>query len=437
MKKTKLFAFLGAAVLTAGIALSVGLTPSKSTLEANAGASDVWSICGSMNGWTPSNTTYDMTRKDNDASGNYVWEIQMTLSASDEFKIVKNHKWGGDIGWDNYSTDNGKGDYLKNSGGNFGVKVAGDYIITFTDKSVTISSHNPWAGDVKIEPYSATKHVITYHAETPETEEFSDGAVWNSKFIEKEGYRLEGWYTDVELTTKFEKGSKISSDLDLYPNYIAASDFSIYVMDSSKVLGGSINAYMWRDLLDGGNGGDWPGTAATTSTVAGVVKVDIDASKSYDSIIFNGGNNKPQTINLTLATESTLYVLGAKDTEGKYAASTVTVSVAGLSEYIMAEDTEGQCVAKYPIANTVYLLLSAEEQETFTTDAAHADAKTRYEAWALSLGQTPYVAMSSTKGLLTKMTSENNLMVVILVITASVIACAVAFKLVKKSRKEN
>lgn len=434
MKKTKLFAALGIGLVSLGLAVGATAGAAKAEPVHAADPTTKWAAIGTIGG-TNWNTDFGFTW---DATDNR-FELTMNMSANQEFKLRYNKTWSKEISYDNnFNPDSNIKTYLSQSGTNFKVKVNGNYTLCLNKDIESWTNGYAWALTIVQNVEKADVTITYYDGETLlKTVTAKEDDLFAPIFAEKEGYRLEGWYTDAELTTKIAKGTALTSSMSVYANYVEAEGYTVYVFDSANALQGTPNVHLWRNQLDGESIDTWPGLATTATSVAGVYSIEIDASKSCDSIIFNGGNNKPQTIDLTLATEDTLYVLGAKDAEGKYAASTVTVSVAGLSEYIMAEDTEGQCVAKYPIANTVYLLLSAEEQETFTTDAAHADAKTRYEAWALSLGQTPYVAMSSTKGLLTKMTSENNLMVVILVITASVIACAVAFKLVKKSRKEN
>ena len=74
---------------------------------------------------------------------------------------------------------------------------------------------------------------------------------------------------------------------------------------------------MWSDTFDGHNNSAWPGTQISKDSYGRYV-VDVDASKSYDSIIFD--NNTDQTVDIKLADcehEGT-FVLGSKNTEGKY-----------------------------------------------------------------------------------------------------------------------
>lgn len=302
------------AVITMVLAVVAIVVPANRTTEVEAATT--WSLAGDFQGWNASDKTY--TLEYNNSTARY--EIIVTFAAGAQFKIVKNYSWDFSIGWDNYGTNNGKGTYLQNSGGNFKVKTAGDYLIYFYDK--TTSSYNPWAGDVGIEVYTVSKHTITYHAETTITEEYSDGQVWNSKFIEKEGYRLEGWYTDSKLTSKFTKGTKVTSDLDLYPNYVLAENYTVYFNDNGS-YGASVNAYTWSDEYGDVNVA-WPGVAMTK--VGDVWAVEIVASKSCDKIIFNDGTN--QTVNLDLVTGEATYVLGAEGNATVHETPKVTTKIA-------------------------------------------------------------------------------------------------------------
>ena len=122
-----------------------------------------------------------------------------------------------------------------------------------------------------------------------------EGTTFNPEFVEEEGFRLEGWYKDSALSTKMEKGSLIESDLTLYPNYVEAEDYTLYVKTTSD-LGSSVNAYMWREATDGGNN-SWPGVALT-KVEDNLYSIEMDASKSFDRIIFNG--NSKQTGDLII-----------------------------------------------------------------------------------------------------------------------------------------
>ena len=108
-------------------------------------------------------------------------------------------------------------------------------------------------------------------------------------FIEKEGYKLEGWYTTptFEQGTKFEKGYDIVGSIDIYANYVVAHDYFIYV--EAKNIGWkmeNMSVYKWSDYFSSHNNG-WPGSKEDIVYLGnGIYRVHIDASKSFDYLIF-------------------------------------------------------------------------------------------------------------------------------------------------------
>ena len=459
--KKKLFGFV-AMLLTLGTLGGLSLAKANDSFKedsAYATASDVWSICGTINGWNPSDKTYDMQHTSDDASGNYIWTIKITFKADDQWKIVKNHAWGGDIGWSDYSTDQGKGTYLTNSGGNFKVKQAGDYIVTFTDKSVKNSSYGPWAGDVKIEPYTETKYQVTYHVDTEVVQEFSQNEVWNSYFVEKEGYRLEGWYTDSSLKNEFVKGSKVTSNLDLYPKYTEAKDFRILVSEhwfgASSSGDHSMSVYLWRDTLEGGNN-TWPGEAIDLNTKFDNYYVfTIDASQSYSKLIISNDklqNDPRQTVDLSLDNydDLSVYNIGDLNTdENKYNAACAGVNEISLAykiyelagDFIDNEDeTEitTNCHSNYETAKKMFLSLSADAKENFQNfnDGELLLAKTTYEHWCeVNNDNSPYAG--EVKGANVALSFVNDNYAYIIVFVAISAIAVVGLVLLKKKRALN
>lgn len=294
-----------------------------------------WSVTGTVNGWNPADTTYDMKW----VAANDRYEVVVTFKKGDLFKITRNHGWNNAIGWDGWSTDKGKSDYLKcaASDQNFEVTVAGDYLIYLYDNDS--AGYGFWAGDMGIEPYSATKFTVTYNAETVVTEEYTANQKFHPKFIEKEGYKLVGWYTDSALTTEFAKGTAVTSNLSLYPKYVEATDYVIYLVDSSNVLGSAVSAYMWSDVY--GHDNTWPGVALEKTSDRGW-KLTVTASKSFDRIIFNGNSKQTVDLVLTDANAGDTFVLGKANTEGKYAATVnATGVVYGLQDLVSSYYKEG------------------------------------------------------------------------------------------------
>ena len=139
-------------------------------------------------------------------------------------------------------------------------------------------------------------------------ETVNEGTAYVPKFSEEEGFKLEGWYTDQSLTKKMEKGTTITSNLNLYPNYVEATDYVIYFKDDANLFGNKVNAYMWADKLDGSFNVAWPGTTMEKDQDRGW-KLTVDASKSFDSIIFNNGTLQTDNLDLTKVNEKDTFVL--------------------------------------------------------------------------------------------------------------------------------
>ena len=173
------------------------------------------------------------------------------------------------------------------------------------------------------------------------TETVNEGTVYLPKFSEEEGFKLEGWYTDNSLTKKMEKGTAVTSNLTLYPKYVEATDYVIYFKDSSNVLGNTPYVYMWADALTGDN--TWPGVALEKDQDRGW-KITVDASKSFDSIIFNNGASetiKTEDLDLTLARNGDTFVLGAKGAENYTATVEHTGVLYGLKDLVSEYYNDG------------------------------------------------------------------------------------------------
>lgn len=163
--------------------------------------------------------------------------------------------------------------------------------------------------------------------------DIAEGTEYNDlPFYEKEGYRLDGWYTDSSLTNKFVKGTAITGDTNLYAKYVAAEDYTIYFKDSENKFGDTVYVYMWSSSVVSENA-SWPGEIITKNE-DGKFVIDIDASKSFDGIIFNNGSGdgKVKTEDLTLegTKDGDTFVLGSKNSSGHYTATLeeyVTISI--------------------------------------------------------------------------------------------------------------
>lgn len=189
--------------------------------------------------------------------------------------------------------------------------------------------------------------VTFYHDnENIGTKKYTEGDTFNSEFIEREGYRFEGWYTDASLTNEFVTGSEIKSDMDLYGKYVEASDYTIYFEDNGT-FGSSVYVY----LFDGDRNNTWPGVEISKNDDDKWAVV-IDVSKGWSNIIFGNGqdehvnsNKNPDwiqtnTLSLEGAAEGYTYVLGEKNSSGKYSATLVAAPLTAPALSIYATPIE-------------------------------------------------------------------------------------------------
>lgn len=143
-------------------------------------------------------------------------------------------------------------------------------------------------------------------------------------FVEKEGFKLDGWYTDTNLTSKFESGVATLDEngLTLYAKYIEVDDFYLYI-DAREVINGTgiaqwtpTHVYLWSDYFVTHNNGAWPGDDDTNNVVNlgnGMFQIKVDASKSYDHLILNNGGTK-KTEDIDLSPDNVYYIINSENT---------------------------------------------------------------------------------------------------------------------------
>ena len=385
MKNKKLLSILGiAALLVAG-------NFAKQEVEvvdaANADNSqEKWSAIGTING-TSWNKDFALAYDATDDR----YELEIALKANEEFKIRLNNAWTTSIGYGG-NTGAGISTYLSNSGGNFKVKTTGNYVLWVKDDNVRNYGDKSYgfgiekAAEVK---YCTVTHYLEDGSEY-KTEKVLENSTYVTCFAEKEGYALEGWYTDKALTNKIEIGAKITTDLTLYPKYVEAEDYVVYFDDNGN-WAETCNVYMFSKY--GNTSASWPGTAIEIDS-KGRKYVEVDASKSFDSIIFNNETEQTEDLNLTGALNGDTYKLTEKNTEGKYKADILRTSVYNLfNEYynegsytkvseLKVNEIAEQEVAKYFHASadvkwrkTVYTteglsMTTSKDGVTYTTEAS-------------------------------------------------------------------
>ena len=314
--------FLAGLLCLASVASVVGTVGNAHKVEAATDDSkEKWSAIGTISGssW---NKDFPLSYDSTDDR----YELEIALSSGNEFKIRLNNDWGTSIGYGGH-TGAGISTYLSNNDGNFKVKTTGNYILWVKDDNVRNYGDKSYGFGID-KAADVVYHTVTHYSQDGTVLKTDDKVIENSAyepaFAEVEGYALEGWYKDQALTQKMEKGAKVTGDLTLYPKYVEAEDYVVYFTDSSAALGSTVYAYMYSDHTDGHYNVDWPGLALTKDGNRGW-KIEVDASKSFDTIIFNNGKataTQTQNINLTQANNLDTFVLGAKDTtSGQYDAT--------------------------------------------------------------------------------------------------------------------
>ena len=282
--------------------------------KAEAAGAQQWSVIGKTNSsnWDKDfNFTWDAT--DNR------YELIIALAANDEFKM-RLPNWSGEIGAGGSlfnTTYFGTG----SNGSNIKVIKAGTYLLWIKDDNVQSYGDKSYGWGVEqcftVTSYKKDGSVL-------KTETVAKNHKYVTLFHEEEGYSLEGWYTNANLTTKFAENTAITSNTKLYPKYVVSNDYQVYLKDASNVFGSTVYAYLYRE--NGSQDVAWPGTKITKNQ-DGFYVVSVDASKSYTSIIFSGSSK--QTVDLTLkgVQDKDTYVLGQKNSNGKYEATLENTSV--------------------------------------------------------------------------------------------------------------
>lgn len=99
-----------------------------------------------------------------------------------------------------------------------------------------------------------------------------------------------------------------------------------------------------------------------------------------------------------------------------------------LEDFVLGANTYKQCESKFPVAKALYLSLSESEQTAFQASAA----ATRYEAWALALGESAYTAGNSSNNVL-----ADNAGIIVLgsMLGIAAVAVAVSLAIVHNKRK--
>ncbi len=350
MRKITKFLVTGFLLLTSAIGITT--VGNNETKEVEAAGTEQWSVIGTVNG-TSWDTDFDLTYN----SGKSRYEIKMDLNKDELFKLRLNHSWTNSFGYCN-NTGSGIGTYLTADGShyhndgscsyaNFKVKTTGKYRLWVKDGTSTYGCKSYGFG---IELDTDNYYTVTYYNgdnEISTDAEIAENTSYAPYFVEVDGYRFEGWYTDADLNNEFVSGTTITDNLSLYGKYVEASDYTIYFEDN-----GTFGSTVYTYFFDGDRNNSWPGVEISKND-DDKWAVTIDVSKGWKNIIFGNGKNKSDegwaqtnTLSLEGAAEGYTYVLGDKITEGddagKYSATLVGVpSAPALTMYATPIENSG------------------------------------------------------------------------------------------------
>lgn len=144
-----------------------------------------------------------------------------------------------------------------------------------------------------------------------------------------------------------------------------------------------------------------------------------------------------------LSINGNYHFIGLRSNYGALYIKSITITYVAdtastLAEYIMSENTEGQCETKFPVANDIYQMLTDEEKAKFvssSSDETIVNAVARYEAWAISLNVTnPYEAYTTANGTLINSKENKNVIIYASVFGIASIVTVLAFCLRRKKR---
>lgn len=119
-----------------------------------------------------------------------------------------------------------------------------------------------------------------------------------------EGYQFAGWFSDSDCINKVAGDAELSilvnSPIHYYAKFVKANTRRLYFRNSYK-WNGTIHCYAWND--SNSKNADYPGVQMTFLEKYGTMEQDvyyIDIDKSFTKVIFNNGNDKEKTVDITL-----------------------------------------------------------------------------------------------------------------------------------------
>lgn len=311
-----------------------------------AGTPDV--IFGTV--WDATNTANDMT----ESNGIYTFtKAGVELSEGDDilFKVVKNHDWSTSYG----TAEGGDINYKVNVTGSHDITITFDPAvgipeITLTDDEAAAYDYTQHAyrvcgtdlfggwgateGDATVNPMTLTDgkfvwtkadYVVTSDNKTGhsyrirvDNQYMENVAPFNIAGISSNnGFEFDKVGT-YDITITFDPATATVSH-ELTRHAVPAKDYTVKVVNSGNW--DAMNVFAWND--GGSITGAWPGTAATMSEEkAGEFSIytytfeNLEEDAVPTQIIFNAGNNMPQTADLTFEDGKTYWAVTTYGIEG-------------------------------------------------------------------------------------------------------------------------
>ena len=122
-------------------------------------------------------------------------------------------------------------------------------------------------------------------------------------FFELDNFTLEHWYTDENLTTKFEH-TNLTSDIVLYSNYVNNYDYYIYIDNYQNLEWGPLNLVAYNDYFLDHSYKYVVGDPFLTDLGHNVYRFRVDISLSNDQFYLSGPGILPTNKNKEFRTES-------------------------------------------------------------------------------------------------------------------------------------
>ncbi|MGN0807409.1 MAG: Ig-like domain-containing protein [Candidatus Coproplasma sp.] len=154
------------------------------------------------------------------------------------------------------------------------VTVVGEGTVTITATSATVSSVY---AQCKITA-SYVRYTVTFKegSTTKSTQEVISGETATSYSYSKEGYALEGWYTDSALTNKFNFSTAITSNITLYAKWVESTISVTYSQGNAESA-----AIEWEDTNASAATVEYKLASASDSAY---VAVDSELIRQVDSV---------------------------------------------------------------------------------------------------------------------------------------------------------